>query len=122
MPNKRLQGSWAQKFRLACRGLKAGIHGQSSFFVHFFLAAAVLATAAVLGVSRAEWCLLLLCISGVLAAEMFNSALEAMARAVADEFNPHVADALDIASAAVLLSALGAVLVGLMIFVSHLMG
>ena len=52
----------------------------------------------------------------VLAAEMFNSALESLARAITDRPHPLVRDALDIASAAVLVTALGAAAVGLLIF------
>ena len=112
--------SWADKFRDAFRGVKTGVRGQSSFFVHFFLAAAVLITAMVLHVDRIEWCLLVLCIALVLAAEMFNSALESMARAITDQPNPEIGNALDIGSAAVLLMAIGAAAVGLMIFLNRL--
>lgn len=108
--------SWVQKFRCAFRGAELGIRGQSSFFVHFFFAAAVILAAWVLQLSRTEWCLLLLCITIVLTAEMFNSALESMARAITHERNPHVGGSLDIGSAAVLLAALGAVAVGIVIF------
>ena len=94
--------SWTRKFRDAFRGVKEGVHGQSSFFVHFFVAAAVIAAGIVLGVSLAEWCLLVLCIAGVLTAEMFNSALESMAKAITGESDPHLGNSLDIGSAAVL--------------------
>ncbi len=112
--------SWADKFRDAFRGVMAGVRGQSSFFVHFFLAAAVLITAMVLHVDRVEWCLLVLCIALVLVAEMFNSALESMARAITDQPNPQIGNALDIGSAAVLLMAVGAAAVGLVIFLNRL--
>jgi diacylglycerol kinase len=108
--------SWPEKFRGAFRGLKEGVRGQSSFFVHFFIAAAVITTAAILGMSLLEWCLLLLCITLVLAAEMFNSALESLAKAVTDRLDPHVGRALNIGSAAVLIAAIGAAVVGAIIF------
>ncbi len=108
--------SWAKKFGDAFRGCQVGVRGQSSFLVHFLLAVAVLAAALVLRVGRLELCLLVLCIALVLAAEMFNSALESLARAITDRPHPLVRDALDIASAAVLVTALGAAAVGLLIF------
>ena len=110
---------WLQKFRNAFRGMKQGVRGQSSFFVHFFVAAAVLATAAVLHVSRPEWCMLILCITIVMAAEMFNSSLESMARAITDQWSPHLRNALDIASTAVLVAAIGASVVGAIILGSR---
>ena len=113
------QRSWTTKFGDAFRGLKQGVRGQSSFFVHFFTAAAVIAAGIVLGVGRTQWCVLLLCIAAVLAAEMFNSALEAIARAVTDEPNPEVGNALDIGSAAVLIASIGSAIVGTIIFVNR---
>jgi diacylglycerol kinase len=115
-----LHRSWARKFGDAFRGLKVGVRGQTSFFVHLFTAAAVIIAAAVLGMSLVEWCLLLLCIAGVLTAELFNSALESMAKAITGESDPHLGNSLDIASAAVLLASLGSAIVGLAIFTRRL--
>ena len=107
---------WTRKFCDAFRGVKEGVRGQSSFFVHFFVAALVVAAGVVLGVSPVEWCLLVLCIAGVLTAEMFNSALESMAKAITGESDPHLGNSLDIGSAAVLLASIGASIVGAIIF------
>lgn len=112
--------SWASKFRDAFRGMKAGVRGQSTFFVHFFAAAAVIVAGAVLRVNVYEWCLLLLCIAGVMTAEMFNSALESMAKAITHESNPHIGNSLDIAAAAVLVASIGASIVGTIIFAHRL--
>jgi len=113
--------TWSAKFTDAFRGIRLGVQDQSSFFVHFFVATAVVIAGAVLGIdNRLEWCLLLLCIAGVLTAEMFNTALERIARAVTDEFHPDVGAALDIGSGAVLIASLGAAAVGTIIFLAHL--
>src|SRR5262249_8214319 len=71
---------WRDKSRDALRGVKLGVRGHSSFFVHFFFAALVLAAAIVLKCGPLEWCLLLGCIGLVLTAELFNSALETLFR------------------------------------------
>jgi len=84
------------------------------------MAAAVGALAVVLRVSLAEACLLGLCVTIVLAAETFNTALERLARAAGPEKNEHVRDALDMASGAVLVAAIGAAGVGGAIFVYRL--
>ncbi len=115
-PETRRRRTWPRKFHDAFRGLRLGVWGQSSFWAHFAAAAAVVAAAAVIRVGMVEWCLLLLCIAAVLAAEMFNSALESLARAITDEHDPHVRDALDIGSAAVLVASIGAGLVGAVVF------
>lgn len=113
--------TWRQKFRDAFRGLALGTHDQSSFRFHFLAAAAVLAAGWMLQLGSLEWCLLTLCISGVLMAEMFNTALEHLAKAVDRNHNPHIANALDIGSAAVLVAALGALAVGGILFGVHLL-
>lgn len=108
--------SWFHKFRDAFRGMKAGIRGQSSFFVHFFSAAAVIVAGAVLELNLYEWCLLALCIAGVMTAEMFNSAFESMAKAITGQPDPHLGNSLDIGSAAVLTASIGATIVGTLVF------
>lgn len=107
--------SWRRKFRDAFRGQKRGFRGESSFFVHFFAAAMVIVTAVALGADRTEWCLLLLCITLVLTAEMFNSAIERLAKAIDQNYNTHLRDALDIGAGAVLTAAVGAAILGVVI-------
>ncbi|MCA9148037.1 MAG: diacylglycerol kinase [Planctomycetales bacterium] len=106
---------WQGKFLCAFRGLRVGSRGQSSFFVHLPMSCFVLAAAAQLRVTTIEWCVLVLCITGVLSTELMNAALESMARAITDEFHPEIRDALDIAAAAVLVAAIGAVVIGTLI-------
>ena len=111
---------WREKFRDAFCGVREGVRGQNSFRVHFVMAAAVIVAAAAMRVGPGEWCILLLCVTAALAAEMFNSALERMARAITDEHDPHVGTALDIGSAAVLVASLGSVIVGTIVFLHRL--
>jgi diacylglycerol kinase len=113
--------SWAHKFSDAFRGLSRAVRSQSSFAVHLAVAAVVVALAAALRVSAVEWCLLVGAIAMVLAAEIFNSAVESLARALGPGWNPRVRDALDMASAAVLVAACGAAVVGLIVFCSRLL-
>jgi diacylglycerol kinase len=112
----RRERSWYAKFHDAFRGMKVGVRGQSSFFVHFFFVFAVAAAGAVLGINHLEWCLLTLCAAAVMTAEMFNTALESMAKAITGDDNPHLGNSLDIASAAVLTASIGASVVGSIIF------
>ncbi len=112
--------NWSQKFRDAFRGVWLGIRGQSSFVVHFVMAFLVLVVATLLQVDLYESCLLVLCVAMVLAAELFNSAVESLAKAIDAEHNEHLGKALDIASGAVLLCAVGAATVGATIFVHRL--
>lgn len=119
-PSRRLYRAWTTKFRNAFRGFADGVREQNSFQVHFSFAVAVVVAATAFRVSLLEWCVLLLCITGVVAAELFNSALEFMAKAITDQHHPHIGLALDIGSAAVLAAALGSAVVGSVIFLNRL--
>ncbi len=116
----RRQDTWIFKFNCAFRGIKRGVRSEVNFFVHFFLAAIVVAAAIVLEVSRIEWCVLILCIGLVLSIEMLNTAFEWMARAITDQYDSRLRDALDMGSGAVLLSTVTAALVGGAILIHRL--
>ncbi len=65
-----------------------------------------------LRVSLIEWCVLAGAIGAVLAAEVLNTSIEMLAKAVTKDFDPFVRDALDIASAGVMVTVITAVVVG----------
>jgi diacylglycerol kinase len=99
-------------FADAVRGARVAILGEANFVVHFVMLAVVAAIGAWVGLSLERWCLLALAAGTVIAAEMGNTAVEHLARAVTREEHPEVRDALDVASAAVLAAAIGAAVVG----------
>lgn len=107
---------WRRKFTCALRGLWVALGRQDSLFVHVLAGVAVVGLAAWLGASRMEWLLLVLCITAVFAAELFNTAIEHLSRAVTRENDPELRDGLDVASGAVLTVAVGAAVVGVVIF------
>ena len=114
--------SWPEKFRDAFRGLGIGARTQNSFQVHIVCAVGVCVVAALARLAAWQWCVLLLCVVIVMVAEMFNTSLEVMAKAIDLQYHPHLRDALDIASGAVLLAAIGAVLIGSIVMVVALVG
>lgn len=113
--------TWRDKFRDAFRGVAVGLRGQSSFTVHLLASLAVLLAGLLLRIHLWEWSLLVLCIVVVFVAELLNTSIEWLARAIRDEHDERIGKALDIASAAVLLASFGSVAVGLLIFLPHLL-
>ncbi|NOZ41493.1 MAG: diacylglycerol kinase family protein [Planctomycetes bacterium] len=103
---------WRRKFACALRGIAVGVRGQSSFWVHFPAAIVVVVMATWLQISRTDWLALVVCMTIVFSAELFNSAIEHLARAITREQHPEIRDALDVASGAVLVAAMGAAVVG----------
>src|SRR5437016_6419257 len=99
-PRTKPRRSWRAKFREAFRGLKFGVRGHSSFFVHFFFAALVIATAIALRCDLLDWCILLGCIGMVFTAELFNSAIETIFHGLEETTKPRVRVSLDIAAGA----------------------
>jgi len=112
---------WADKFREAFRGMKLGVRGHSSFFVHFFFAALAIAAALALGCDRIEWCLVIGCIGMVMTAELFNSAIETLFHGLDDETKNRIHGCLDIAAGAVLATGLTAAIIGTLIFGNRLL-
>ena len=111
---------WSLKFRNAFRGVRVGVVGQTSFYAHFLISFLVLVVATVLQVSLIEWCVLLLCMGMVMTAELINSSIECLAKAITQEHDERIRDALDMASGAVLLASIFASVVGIAIFVFRL--
>ena len=106
---------WGEKFKTAFLGVKTGMVGQSSFYIHVPVAIMVVALMLMLRLDCFRCGILLICIANVIGFELLNSALEKLAKAIDQEFNEWVRDALDIASAAVLVVAMFSVVVGVII-------
>lgn len=113
------RGRFLRAFVYAWRGIALSA-GERNFRIHLAAAALVVLAAGVLGVTPGEWALLVLCIFWVLGMEAVNTALESLADRVSGEADPLIARAKDLAAGAVLLSAIGAAVVGLIIFLPHL--
>ncbi len=115
-PQKRKARRWSDKFREAFRGVKRGVRGHSSFFVHFFFAALALTAALALGCDLVEWCLIVGCIGIVMTAELFNSAIETLFHGLDTETKSRCHGCLDIAAGAVLIISTTASIIGLLVF------
>jgi diacylglycerol kinase (ATP) len=108
--------SWGAKLHDALRGINFA-RGNKSFAVHQLAAVVVIAAGVWLQVDLTEWCLLIICIAAVTAAETFNGSIESLAKFAAKERDPLIGRSLDMAAGAILLTAIGAACVGLVIFV-----
>ncbi len=109
-----------RSFACALAGLRHLIHEHNAW-IHAAATVAVCAAGLGFGISAREWCWLIVAIAGVWVAEAFNTALEALADAVAPEPDPRVGRAKDIAAGAVLLAAAAAVGIGLVVLGPHLL-
>lgn len=112
--------SWSERarsFRYAFKGIGALLRTEHNAWIHSVVAVLVIAAGFILRISAMEWCTVILCIGGVLMAEAFNSAVEALADKVSPGRDPLIGRAKDIAAGAVLLFVITAIAVGLIVFI-----
>ena len=83
---------------------------------HFFAAIVVLFTAFILKVTLLELCILLFCISSVIAAELINTSIEINVDLAMPEKNDRAGNAKDLAAAAVLVVSFVSAIIGSIIF------
>jgi diacylglycerol kinase len=112
--------NFAQSFRDAWAGLCYCVATQHNMQFHLLAAVAVLMVSYLLRLDRLEVALVLLAISLVLTAEMFNTSVEKNVDLFVTTYHPVARLAKDIAAAAVLVAAICAVVIGLLVFLPHL--
>lgn len=108
-------------FRHAGRGLSWAVTSQANLRFHLAAAATVLLTALFFHFTALEFVGLVLCFAVVIAAELFNTALEVLIDYAWPERHPMIGRAKDVAAAAVLMAAVGTALVGLLLFARHIL-
>ena len=109
-----------QSFYYAFKGLADVVRSQANMRMHLFAAAIALLSAWFFNISPGEWLALILVIGLVLSAEAMNTALEYLTDLVSPTQHPLAGKAKDAAAAAVLLSALTAVVIGGIIFLPRI--
>lgn len=109
-----------KSFGFALSGLVAMLRTQHNAWIHLASTITVVAAGLWFGVSREEWIWLVLAIVAVWTAEALNTAFELMCDVASPEFHPLVKQAKDVAAAAVLITAAGATVVGVLVFAPYL--
>jgi diacylglycerol kinase (ATP) len=105
-----------RSFSFAFHGIAIMLRSQYNAWIHATATIATVAAGVVLGISRAEWCWIVLAIVAVWTAEALNTALEFLTDVASPEFHPIAGQAKDVAAGAVLITAVGAVVIGLIVF------
>lgn len=110
-----------RSFKYAFRGAGIMIRTQHNAWIHAAATCAVTGAGFALGISRAEWMWIILAVMAVWTAEALNTAFEFLADAASPSFHPLVGRAKDVAAGAVLIAAVGSAMIGLLIFIPHLL-
>jgi diacylglycerol kinase (ATP) len=101
--------------RCALRGVRIMFQSQHNAWIHALATCVVCATGLALQISAAQWCWLVLAMMSVWVAEAINTALEFLTDVASPMFHPLAGQAKDVAAGAVLISALGAALIGALV-------
>ena len=108
-----------KSFKDALRGLRTVVREERNFKIE--IGAAVLASAAMIAarVSYAEAALLVVAMSMVIAAEIVNTVIEDLCDKIEPDIDPAIGKIKDMMAAFVLVSSLGALAIGAIVFLHH---
>ncbi|HEV2859793.1 MAG TPA: diacylglycerol kinase family protein [Pyrinomonadaceae bacterium] len=104
-----------RSIKCACAGVRVMVESQHNAWIHAVVTAAVVAAGLHFGLTRSEWCWIILATISVWTAEALNTAFEFLTDVASPEFHPLATKAKDVAAGAVLITAAGAVLIGLLV-------
>ena len=107
--------SRVRSFRYAFSGWWYVIRTQQNAWIHALVSLIVLGLALWLDLSTTEWAILILTVVAVWMAEFMNTALEAVVDIISPDEHPLAKVAKDVSAAAVMLGAIGAIIIGLLI-------
>lgn len=110
-----------KSFVYAWNGMKILFSEEHNSRIHLVSAILAILLGVYLKISLFEWIAISLAIGAVFAAELFNSALENLADHLAPEQHANIKKVKDLAAAAVLVSALMALAIGMIVFLPKIL-
>jgi diacylglycerol kinase (ATP) len=110
-----------RSFKNAFVGIWTMLRSQQNAWIHLLATIIVVLAGFFFSITSAEWCWITLAIVSVWCAEALNTAFEFLADVASPEFHPLVKKAKDVAAAAVLITALGSVVIGLLVLGPYLL-
>lgn len=108
-----------KKFEVAFKGIYTAMQDKS-VQIQLFLAFCMVICAIILQFNKIEWCLIVLCIVMVIAAEMFNTCIERICDFIQPNQDSKIKFIKDMSSGAVLVLSIGALIVGVMLVITKL--
>lgn len=106
-----------KSFSYAFNGLKTLFTKEHNSWIHLVATVVVIIASISLSLNIYEWTVIIFCIGLVFTAELFNTAVENISDFLTTEKNDKIKTIKDLSAAAVLISALTALTIGLIIFI-----
>lgn len=110
-----------KSFHFAVAGIDYALNSDQNLVIHFIVACIVIIASIVLEVSSFEMAILGLTILLVITTEMLNTSIEKVTDLVTKEHRMDAKIAKDVASGMVLLVATGSMIIGVLIFLPHIL-
>ena len=108
-------------FKYAIEGIISSFRTEQNMKIHIFIMILVIILGIVLKLSALEWIILTIVIALVISAELFNTTIETVVDMITKEKNEKAKLAKDVAAGAVLVLAIGSVIIGLIIFIPKIL-
>ena len=117
MKDKKTRPNIIEAFNAAIQGIIYTFKYERNMKIHYLIAVAVLIVSLRFNLNKLEMMILILSISLVIVAEMFNTAIENTVDLITQEKHPKAKIEKDVAAGAVVIAAITAAIIGLIIFV-----
>ena len=109
-----------RSFGYAWKGIRCCVGKEQNISFHLIVTVLTIIAGFLLDITRTDWMIVILCIGVVIAAELFNTAIEKLVDLVSPERHPIAGQVKDIAAGAVLVCAATAAIIGLIVFIPYL--
>jgi diacylglycerol kinase len=109
-----------KSFRSAFSGIAMLLRYEHNARIHLFILIIVLLAGLFLRISSSDWIAIVFASGLVFISECFNTAVEYLSDVVSPEYNEKIKSAEDVAAAGVLISAIIAVIIGVIVFLPYL--
>ena len=103
-------------FKYSIIGIITSFRTERNMKIHIFITLLVILIGFLLKISKIEWILCVFAIALVISAELFNTSIETIVDIITKDKNEKAQIAKDVSAGAVLITAIGAAVVGLIIF------
>lgn len=108
-------------FRFAWQGISYCVKTQLNYRIHLFFILLVIVAGIAFSIGKTEWCLVIVCCILVLILEMINTSIEYLSNRVTQEFSSTIKIVKDVAAGAVLVAAVGSIIIGSIIFIPKIL-
>jgi diacylglycerol kinase len=106
-----------KSFTYAWSGIKELLRTEHNTWIHLFLTIIAVILALVFNIAIGEWTALIICMTMVWTAEIFNTCIEKLLDFISTDRHPQIKNIKDMAAAAVLMASWAAIIIGAIIFI-----